>query len=136
MNFGSSFYSDSSFSAAHCKNKSFQRKNSQKKTQRRRNDRGVNTNKSNFDQSQFVSPSSATSISRRRSTGSAQLNFTPEKSEKTPYAAPKFSSPPPPSLLPKPPSHWIASPCYVQAVCRYDTAAMTEQLRQILKVAS
>lgn len=132
MTFGSNLYPDSTNS----RNKSYHKKNVQRKNQKRRNDRGAKAHSFQPTLYQNISTSAAISTPRRQSTGSGQMNFTPEKGENAPYAAPKFSSPPSPSLLPKPPSHWIASPCYVQAVCRYDTAVMTEQLRQILKVAS
>ena len=50
-----------------------------------------------------------------------------------PYAGAKFSSPPPPSVLPKPPSHWIASPIHNFDM---DVAAMSKHLRMLLRVES
>ena len=121
---------------SHSRSKSHQKKNIHRKNQRHRNDRALKAQtfqetKKTLDQN--ISPSAAIAIPRRRSDGGAQLKSSPEK---TPYAAPKFSSPPPPSLLPKPPSHWIATPCFLEAKLENDTAAMTEHLRQLLKVAS
>lgn len=50
-----------------------------------------------------------------------------------PYAGAKFSSPPPPSVLPKPPSHWISSPMHHFDL---DVAAMSQHLRMLLRVES
>lgn len=117
------------------KSRSYQKKNLQRKNNRHRNDRAskAETFQESKTSEQNVAPSAAIAIPRRRSGERAQQKITPEK---TPYAAPKFSSPPPPSLLPKPPSHWIASPCFLEARLQTDTAAMTQHLRQLLKVAS
>lgn len=51
-------------------------------------------------------------------------------SETVPYAGAKFSSPPPPSFLPRPPSHWIASNYYFDV----DTRSMSQHLRMLLRV--
>lgn len=99
------------------KDKSYQRKNFQVKNQRRRNeDKDMNV-----------------LTLQQRSIDRAEMKFIRENKEKTLYAGPKFISSPPPSSLPKPPSHWIIS-SYVQEVCNYNTAVLTEQLRQILKI--
>ena len=98
------------------KDKFCQKKNFQRKNQKRRNNKDLDA-----------------SILQQKSIGSVQMNLIQEEREEAPYAGPKFISSPSASSLPKPPSHWITS-CHVQDVCCCDTAILTEQLRQILKI--
>lgn len=72
-------------------------------------------------------------VSRRRRTVQNQLKY--DATDNIPYAGAKFSSPPPPSVLPKPPSHWITSPI----IHHFDVdvaTAMSQHLRMLLRVES
>ena len=110
---------------------SLHHKNKGKKAPRFRNDRSLKartvhqeTTSTAFDPG--LSPS--VNIPRRRRSenrSDAAVNI--------PYAGAKFSSPPPPSVLPKPPLHWISSPIHKFDM---DVVAMTQHLRMLLRVES
>lgn len=110
---------------------SFHRKNKAKKAPRFRNDRSVrakqvhqNPTSTAFDEEL----STSVSIPRRR----RSENRT-DSAVNIPYAGAKFSSPPPPSDLPRPPSHWISSPIHKFDM---DVVAMSQHLRMLLRVES
>ncbi|EDO49149.1 predicted protein [Nematostella vectensis] len=127
-----SFIQTSGVSPSTAKAKTY-RKSAQGKGNRFRNDRTLRSKPMHGSRIQsFDSPSRESShaipIPRRRR--SDEVRGSPE----TPYAGAKFSSPPPPSVLPKPPLHWIAGPSpYVE---RDVAAMMSQHLRTLLNVAS
>lgn len=103
-------------------------KSKAKKSPRFRNDRSMNAKTVHQESSTTALDSGLSTpvdIPRRRRRSDAAANI--------PYAGAKFSSPPPPSVLPKPPSHWISSPIH-----RFDmdVAAMSQHLRMLLRVES
>ena len=108
-------------------------KNKAKKSPRFRNDRSM-TAKTVHQESSTTALDSGLStpvdIPRRRRRRDQHISDT---AANIPYAGAKFSSPPPPSVLPKPPSHWISSPIH-----RFDmdVAAMSQHLRMLLRVES
>ena len=78
---------------------------------------------------------SSTSVSVPRRRRSEHRQSQNNAMDDIPYAGAKFSSPPPPSVLPKPPSHWITSPI----IHNFDmdrATAMSQHLRMLLRVES
>eukprot|EP00794_Sanderia_malayensis_P005334 gene5334-6003_t len=73
-----------------------------------------------------------TSTEERRKTTSP-ISISQSKDKR--YAGPKFNSPPPANVLPKPPSTWISS-CHGESFERMSLDAMTVHLRQMLKVSA
>ncbi|XP_031571202.1 proline-rich nuclear receptor coactivator 2-like [Actinia tenebrosa] len=115
--------------------KTYRRKSSPRKNNRLKNDRSFKTKAfhdattlSSLDSHYKEKTSVAIPVPRRRN--SEGLASSPSE---THYAGPKFSSPPPPSVLPKPPSHWLS---YSDMGLQTDVAAMSQHLRSLLKVAS
>lgn len=107
---------------------SIHHKNKSKKTPRFRNDRSMKVKSVQESTSVAFDSGLSTSVNiprRRRSENRTDAAV--------PYAGPKFSSPPPPSVLPKPPSHWISSPMHS---FDGDIAAMSQHLRMLLRVES
>lgn len=104
-------------------------KNKSKKSPRFRNDRSLKAKSVQESTSVALDSGLATPVNiprRRRSENRTDASVIP-------YAGPKFSSPPPPSVLPKPPSHWISSPIHS---FDGDIAAMSQHLRMLLRVES
>lgn len=104
-------------------------KNNSKKNTRFRNDRSVKVKSVQEPASVVLDSGLATTVNiprRRRIENSSDTALIP-------YAGPKFSSPPHPSVLPKPPSHWISSPIHN---LDGDFAAMSQHLRMLLRVES
>ena len=104
-----------------------------KKSPRFRNDRSMKT-KTVHQESTTTALDSGLStpvdITRRRRRSDQHRS---DAAVNIPYAGAKFSSPPPPSVLPKPPSHWISSPIHHFDM---DVAAMSQHLRMLLRVES
>lgn len=76
-----------------------------------------------------------TSVSVPRRRRSEQRQLQNNAMDDIPYAGAKFSSPPPPSVLPKPPSHWITSHL-IHNVDVDVATAMSQHLRMLLRVES
>jgi len=112
--------------------KNYRRKSSPRKNNRLRNERTFKTKAFQDATAMDTSPpreaTTPVPIPRRKHRHSLGSS-----SPDTHYAGPKFSSPPPPSVLPKPPSHWLS---YSDFNFEPDVAAMTQHLRSLLKVAS
>lgn len=112
--------------------KNYRRKSSPRKNNRIINERTFKTKAFHDATSMETSPSRdasmAMTIPRRK-----HRDSTSSSSPETHYAGPKFSSPPPPSVLPKPPSHWLP---YSDFNFEPDVVAMTQHLRSLLNVAS
>lgn len=109
---------------------SIHHKNKSKKSPRFRNDRSMKAKAVQESSSTGFDSGLSTPVNiprRRRSDNrsDAAVNI--------PYAGAKFSSPPPPSVLPKPPSHWISSPIHSFDM---DVHAMSQHLRMLLRVES
>lgn len=108
---------------------SIHHKNKSKKSPRFRNDRSIKVKSVQESTTVALDSGLATSVNiprRRRSENRTDAAVIP-------YAGPKFSSPPPPSVLPKPPSHWISSTIHS---FDGDIAAMSQHLRMLLGVES
>jgi len=112
--------------------KNYRRKSSPRKNSRLINERNLKTkafhDASRLEASATRDTTMAVSIPRRK-----HRDSTSSSSPETHYAGPKFSSPPPPSLLPKPPSHWLS---FSDPIFEPDVVAMTQHLRSLLNVAS
>ena len=78
---------------------------------------------------------SSTSVSVPRRRRSEHRQSQNNAMDDIPYAGAKFSSPPPPSVLPKPPSHWITSP-FTHNFDMDRATAMSQHLRMLLRVES
>lgn len=78
---------------------------------------------------------SSTSVSVPRRRRSEHRQSQNNAMDDIPYAGAKFSSPPPPSVLPKPPSHWITSP-FIHNFDVDRATAMSQHLRMLLRVES
>lgn len=78
---------------------------------------------------------SSTSVSVPRRRRSEHRQSQNNAMDDIPYAGAKFSSPPPPSVLPKPPSHWITSP-FKHNFDVDRATAMSQHLRMLLRVES
>lgn len=103
--------------------------NQSKKNTRFRNDRSLKVKSVQEPASTVLDSGLTTTVNiprRQRSENSSDAALIP-------YAGPKFSSPPHPSVLPKPPSHWISSPIHN---LDGDFAAMSKHLRTLLRVES
>lgn len=108
---------------------SIHHKNKSKKGPRFRHDRSIKVKSVQESPSVALDSGLTTSVNiprRRRSENITDAALIP-------YAGPKFSSPPHPSVLPKPPSHWINSP--IRSLDG-DLAAMSQHLRMLLRVES
>lgn len=110
---------------------SIHHKNKSRKSPRFRNDRSMKAKTGHQESTSTVFDSglsTAVNIPRRRRTDNRS-----DAAVNIPYAGAKFSSPPPPSVLPKPPSHWISSPIHHFDM---DVVAMSQHLRMLLRVES
>lgn len=127
MTFGSLNPTESPLRAKHLRRKSSPRKNNRVKNERTFKTKGFH-DATSIESSPPRDASSSVPIPRRKHRDSVGSS-----SPETHYAGPKFSSPPPPSVLPKPPSHWLS---YSDFKIEPDVAAMTQHLRSLLHVAS
>jgi hypothetical protein len=129
-----SYTQSSGKSPSPTKTKNYRNKTPQRKSNRFRNDRTqrskplYNARSQSFDSPPSQQSPNVMKTPRRRQSDTMKIASSPE----TPYAGAKFSSPPPPSVLPKPPSHWISQTApYLEK----DVAAMMSQhLRVLLNV--
>ncbi|KAM8977349.1 proline-rich nuclear receptor coactivator 2 [Pelodytes ibericus] len=108
--------------------KVFDRKNQKTNTSRTK-DRGYGYNQSVAWQAMQYGTSNNFSVNQNWNSGypGSKNLFCDQDSQN--YAGAKFSEPPSPSVVPKPPSHWVLMPC-----SPVDKEIMSFQLKTMLKV--
>jgi len=80
-------------------------------------------------------PLLAMRISPPLRTSDASLSRSPSPQGNA-YAGPRFSDPPSPELLPKPPTHWTSFGSSVMTTPSGNCSDMSSQLKLLLKVAA